>query len=58
MYNSIVVGYDESLSSLAALKEASRWVKAHGGKLTLRSELGKGTEVEVVLPLEPVPVRP
>jgi nucleotide-binding universal stress UspA family protein len=35
MYNSIVVGYDESLSSKAALKEASRWVKMHGGKLYL-----------------------
>ena len=35
MYNSIVVGYDESLSSKAALKEASRWVKIHGGKLFL-----------------------
>jgi nucleotide-binding universal stress UspA family protein len=35
MYNSIVVGYDESLSSKAALKEASRWVSVHGGKLFL-----------------------
>jgi nucleotide-binding universal stress UspA family protein len=35
MYNSIVVGYDESLSSKAALKEVSRWVKVHGGKLLL-----------------------
>jgi hypothetical protein len=31
MYNSIVVGYDESLSSKAALKEASLRVQQHGG---------------------------
>lgn len=33
MYNSIIVGYDESLSSKAALKEASLRVKKHGGTL-------------------------
>lgn len=33
MYNSIVVGFDESESSKAALKEASLRVKKHGGKL-------------------------
>lgn len=32
--------------------------EAHGGKLILRSELGKGTEVEVVLPLESVSEQP
>ncbi len=35
MYRSIVVGYDESLASQAALKESSLWVKKHGGSLTL-----------------------
>jgi nucleotide-binding universal stress UspA family protein len=35
MYNSIVVGFDESESSKAALKEASLRVKNHGGKLFL-----------------------
>jgi nucleotide-binding universal stress UspA family protein len=35
MYNSIVVGFDESESSKAALKEASLWIKNHGGKLFL-----------------------
>lgn len=35
MYNNIVVGYDESLSSKAALKEALLRVKQHGGKVTL-----------------------
>ena len=34
MYNSIVVGYDESLSSKAALKEASRWVKGTAASST------------------------
>jgi nucleotide-binding universal stress UspA family protein len=35
MYQSIVVGYDESESSTAALKEASVRIKNHGGKLHL-----------------------
>jgi len=35
MYTSIVVGYDESLSSKAALKQASLRVKEHGGRLCL-----------------------
>lgn len=35
MYTNIVVGFDESASSKAALKEASLRVKKHGGKLTL-----------------------
>ena len=35
MYNSIVVGFDESESSKAALKEASLRVKSHGGKIFL-----------------------
>ncbi|HYA32119.1 MAG TPA: universal stress protein [Thermodesulfovibrionales bacterium] len=35
MYQTIVVGYDESISSKAALTEASHWVKRHGGKVVL-----------------------
>ena len=35
MFSSIVVGYDESSSSRAALKEASLWIKNHGGRLFL-----------------------
>lgn len=35
MYNSIIVGYDESESSKAALKEAALRIKQRGGKLTL-----------------------
>ena len=35
MYNTIVVGYDESASSKAALKEASLRVKSRNGKLYL-----------------------
>ena len=35
MYNTIIVGYDESESSKAALKESSLWVKKHGGRLFL-----------------------
>jgi nucleotide-binding universal stress UspA family protein len=35
MYKTIIVGYDESESSKAALKESSLWVKKHGGKLFL-----------------------
>lgn len=35
LYNSILVGYDESISSKAALAEASHWVKKHGGNVVL-----------------------
>jgi len=35
MYHTILVGYDESLSSKAALAEASYWIKSHGGKVVL-----------------------
>lgn len=50
MYNSIVVGYDESLSSKAALKEASRWVKVHGGKLLLIHAVFFDQEEFAILP--------
>lgn len=50
MYNSIVVGYDESLSSKAALKEASLRVKQHGGKLTLVHAVYFDQEEFVILP--------
>ena len=50
MYNSIVVGYDESLSSKAALKEASRWVKVHGGKLLLIHAVYFDQEEFAILP--------
>lgn len=52
MYNSIVVGYDESLSSKAALKEASRWIKAHGGKLTLIHAVFFDQEEFAILPAQ------
>lgn len=35
MYKNIVVGFDESLSSKAALTEAAHWIKKHGGKIIL-----------------------
>ena len=35
MYESLVVGYDGSPSSKAAVIEASNWTKRHGGKVTL-----------------------
>jgi nucleotide-binding universal stress UspA family protein len=35
MYNNIVVGFDDSEFSKAALVESSRWIKRHGGKLAL-----------------------
>jgi len=50
MYNSIVVGYDESLSSKAALKEASRWVKTHGGKILLIHAVYFDQEEFAILP--------
>ncbi len=50
MYNNIVVGYDESLSSKAALKEASLRVKQHGGKLTLVHAVFFDQEEFAILP--------
>jgi nucleotide-binding universal stress UspA family protein len=50
MYKSIVVGYDESLSSKAALKEAAYWVKAHGGKLLLIHAIYFDQEEFAILP--------
>jgi len=35
MYEKILVGFDDSLPSKAALIEASNWVKKHGGKIIL-----------------------
>ena len=35
MYETIVVGFDDSQSSKAAVIEASNWVKRHGGKIFL-----------------------
>jgi len=50
MYSSIVVGYDESLSSKAALKEASLRVKQHGGKLCLVHAVYFDQEEFAILP--------
>ncbi len=50
MYSSIVVGYDESLSSKAALKEAALRVKQHGGKLYLVHAVYFDQEEFVILP--------
>jgi nucleotide-binding universal stress UspA family protein len=35
MYQNLLVGYDESPSSRAALDQAARWVKKHGGTVSL-----------------------
>lgn len=35
MYKTILVGFDDSISSKAALTEASHWAKKHGGKIIL-----------------------
>ena len=35
MYETILVGFDESESSKAALSEAAHWIKRHGGKILL-----------------------
>jgi nucleotide-binding universal stress UspA family protein len=50
MYNSIVVGYDESLSSKAALKEASLRVKRQGGSLVLVHAVYFDQEEFAILP--------
>jgi nucleotide-binding universal stress UspA family protein len=50
MYTNIVVGYDESESSKAALKESSLWIKKHGGKLTLVHAVFFDEEEFAILP--------
>ncbi|MBI4690884.1 MAG: universal stress protein [Nitrospirae bacterium] len=35
MYKNILVGFDDSIPSKAALTEAANWVKKHGGKIVL-----------------------
>jgi nucleotide-binding universal stress UspA family protein len=35
MYNTILVGFDDSVPSKAALIEASNWIKKHGGNIIL-----------------------
>ncbi len=50
MYKNIVVGYDESLSSKAALKEASLRVKAEGGTLYLVHAVYFDQEEFAILP--------
>jgi nucleotide-binding universal stress UspA family protein len=50
MYNSIVVGYDESPSSKAALKEASLRVRQHGGKVFLVHAVYFDQEEFAILP--------
>ena len=50
MYSSIVVGYDESLSSRAALKEASLRIKDHGGHLFLVHAVYFDQEEFAILP--------
>jgi nucleotide-binding universal stress UspA family protein len=50
MYTNIVVGYDESLSSKAALKEASLRVKRNNGSLTLVHAVYFDQEEFAILP--------
>ena len=50
MYKSIIVGYDESLSSKAALKEASLRVKRQGGTLVLVHAVYFDQEEFAILP--------
>jgi nucleotide-binding universal stress UspA family protein len=50
MYSKIVVGYDESVSSRAALNEASLWIKNHGGQLFLVHAVYFDQEEFAILP--------
>jgi nucleotide-binding universal stress UspA family protein len=50
MYTNIVVGYDESVSSKAALKESSLRIKKRGGKLTLVHAVFFDEEEFAILP--------
>jgi nucleotide-binding universal stress UspA family protein len=50
MYNSIVVGFDESEYSKAALTEAAQWIKKHGGKVSLVHAVFFDKEEFAILP--------
>ena len=52
MFSKVVVGYDESPSSRAALKEASLWIKNHGGRLFLVHAVYFDQEEFTTLPLQ------
>jgi nucleotide-binding universal stress UspA family protein len=50
MYTSIVVAFDESKYSKAALAEAAHWTKKHGGQVTLVHAVYFDKEEFVILP--------
>ena len=50
MYNNIVVGFDDSKFSKAALLESSRWIKRHGGKIVLVHAVFFDTEEFAIAP--------
>lgn len=50
MYNSIVVGFDESAFSKAALSEAAHWIKKHGGRISLVHAVYFDKEEFAILP--------
>lgn len=50
MYNSIVVGFDESEYSKAALAEAAQWIKIHGGTLSVVHAVFFDKEEFTILP--------
>jgi nucleotide-binding universal stress UspA family protein len=50
MYNNIVVAYDDSECSKAALLESSRWIKRHGGKAVLVHSVFFNSEEFVIDP--------
>ncbi|MBI4849173.1 MAG: universal stress protein [Nitrospirae bacterium] len=52
MYEKILVGFDDSLHSRAALIEASNWIKRHGGKLILTHAVFFDTEEFGIAPAQ------
>jgi len=50
MYSNIVVGFDDSEFSKAALLESSRWIKRHGGKIALVHAVFFDTEEFAIAP--------
>jgi nucleotide-binding universal stress UspA family protein len=50
MYSNIVVGFDDSEFSKAALLESSRWIKRHGGKIVLVHAVFFDTEEFAIAP--------